>query len=71
MGQAASFSVHTGTARLFSHNMLYSTGRYNVQETYGNVALHKIMNIRKKLNNRLGEKLNVDTPTFCFFKNFV
>ena len=28
------------------------------------------MNIQKKLNNSPGEKLNFDTPKFCFFKNF-
>ena len=30
----------------------------------------KIMNIQKKLNNRPGEKLNFDTPKFCFFEHF-
>ena len=34
------------------------------------VSPQKIMNIQKKLNNSPGEKLNFDTPKFCFFKNF-
>lgn len=34
------------------------------------VSPQKIMNIQKKLNNRPREKLNFDTPKFCFFKNF-
>ena len=34
------------------------------------VSPQKIMNIQKKLNNRPGEKLNFDTPKFCFFEHF-
>ena len=34
------------------------------------VSTQNIMNIQKKLNNRPREKLNFDTPKFCFFKNF-
>ena len=34
------------------------------------VSPQKIMNIQKQLNNSIGEKLNFDTPKFCFFKNF-
>ena len=34
------------------------------------VSPQKIMNIQKKLNNRPREKLNFDTPKFCFFEHF-
>ena len=34
------------------------------------VSPQKIMNIQKKLNNSPGEKLNFDTPKFCFFEHF-
>ena len=34
------------------------------------VSPQKIMNIQKRLNNSHREKLNFDTPKFCFFKNF-
>ena len=45
--------------------------RYIPKHTNFNlVSPQKIMNIQKKLNNRPREKLNFDTPKFCFFKNF-
>ena len=34
------------------------------------VSPQTIMNIQKKLNTSPGEKLNFDTPKFCFVKNF-
>ena len=45
--------------------------RYIPKHTNFNlVSPQKIMNIQKKLNNRPSEKLNFDTPKFCFFKHF-
>ena len=45
--------------------------RYIPKHTNFNlVSPQKIMNIQKKLNNRPREKLNFDTPKFCFFENF-